>query len=263
MSFRCLSLSLLLLAGVIAVPAQTAGPLRVCADPNNMPLSDHAEEGLENRLAQLVASKLGTSVQYTWWSQRKSFIKNSLDQNKCDVLMGVPSSLDSVSVTRPYYRSSYVFVSRRNRNLDISSLLDARLAGWRVGINVVGDDYAPPAGALARQGMTQNIVPFSLFGAPVDSGTTRQIIDAVDRGDIDIAIVWGPIAGYFGKFAKSPLAIQPVSPAAFAGIPFAFDMSMAVRKGDDELKSKLNVIIQAESSSIEQILSFYGVPQVR
>lgn len=259
MCFRCLSLLLLALLSY----AQTRNTLRVCADPNNMPLSNEAGQGLENKLAQFVASKLGSSLQYTWWAQRKSFIKNSIDQNKCDVLMGVPSSLDSLSVTRPYYRSSYVFVSRRDRELQISSLSDPRLARWRIGLNVVGDDYAPPAYALASQGITRQIVPFSLFGALGEADTSRKIIDAVGRGEIDVAIVWGPIAGYFLRLSESPLVLRPVSPSVFAGIPFAFDMSMGVRKGDIALKTALDNVIGNESSAIRQILSQYGVPEVK
>jgi len=259
MCFRFLSL-LLFAAGCYG--ADAAGTLRVCADPHDLPFSNEAGQGLENKLAQLVASKLGVTVQYTWWNQRKAFIKNSLDQGKCDVLMGVPSTLDSVAVTRPYYRSSYVFVSRRDRNLQVTSLIDPRLSEWRIGINVVGDDYAPPAFALARQGITKNIVGFSLLGGEGETDSSRKIIDAVDRGDIDVAIVWGPVAGYFAKASKCPLSIEPVSPAAFLGVPFTFDMSIGVRKGDDALRATLDNIIRTDSAAIEQVLSQFGVPRV-
>src|SRR2546423_10902455 len=158
---RCLSL--FLLAALPALPASYR-ILRVCADPNNLPFSNQAGEGFENRIAELIARDLDARLEYSWWSERKSFIKNSLDEGHCDVLMGVPTALDAVSVTEPYYRSTYVFVSRKDRSLNISSLTDSRLGGWRIGIHIVGDDYAPPAHVLARQGLSGSIVGYSLFG---------------------------------------------------------------------------------------------------
>ena len=260
MSLRFLSLLVLIAAALSADPLKT---LRVCADPNNMPFSNEAGQGVENQLAQLLGAKLDASVSYTWWSQRKSFVKNSLDAHKCDVLMGVPSTLDSVSVTRPYYRSTYVFVTRSDRGLRIASLNDERLRHLRIGINVVGDDYAPPAFALASRGITEKITPFSLFGEYREPDPARKIIDAVDRGAIDVAIVWGPVAGYYAKLAHAPLSIEPVTPAAFEGIPFTFDISIGVRKGDAALQKTLDGLLEAQAADVGQILTKFGVPQVR
>jgi mxaJ protein len=236
--------------------------LRVCADPNNMPFSNQRGEGFENKLAEMIASKLDAKLEYTWWSERKSFIKNSLDQGRCEVVMGVPASLETITPTNAYYRSTYVFVSRHDRNLQITSLNDPRLENWRIGIHVVGDDYAPPAYALARRGITSNIVGFSLFGEYGDPNPPAKIIDAVTRGDIDVAIVWGPLAGYFAKGAKSSLDVVPVSPALFLAVPFTYDISIGVRKGNDALKAELDRVLETESAGVQQILSQYGVPQV-
>jgi mxaJ protein len=262
MCSRFLSLSSLLLLAVLPCVAEGASIFRVCADPNNMPFSNEAGQGFENKLAELIAAKLGAKLEYTWWSQRKSFVKNSLDEGRCDALMGVPSALDSVSVTRPYYRSTYVFVSRHDHNLHIASLTDERLSQLRIGIHVVGDDYAPPAFALSRRGITQNVVGFSLFGEYGEANPSHKIIDAVDRGEVDVAIVWGPIAGYFSKAAKSQLDIKPVSPPTFLGVPFTYDMSMGVRKGNEALKKILDDALQSESAALQEILLQYGVPQV-
>ena len=254
-------LSFLLLAALPCL-AEGTGIFRVCADPNNMPFSNEAGQGFENKLAELMAAKLNAKLEYTWWSQRKSFVRNSLDEGKCDALMGVPSALDSVSATRPYYRSTYVFVTRRERHLHIVSLTDERLARLRIGIHVVGDDYAPPAFALARRGITQNISGFSLFGEYGEMNPARKIVDAVDRGEIEVAIVWGPFAGYFSQTAKSPLDIEPVSPPIFLGVPFTYDISIGVRKGNEELKNRLNDLLQSESAAVQQILAQYDVPEV-
>jgi mxaJ protein len=258
MSFRCLSL--IFVAVLPCIAEQRV--VRVCADPNNMPFSNERGEGLENKLAETMAAKLGAKLEYTWWSERKSFIRNSLGQGRCDVVMGVPATLESITATRPYYRSTYVFVSRRDRNLNITSLDDPRLPNWRIGIHVVGDDYAPPAYALARRGITSNIVGFSLFGEYGEQNPPARLIDAVARGDLDLGIVWGPFAGYFAKGAKMSLDVVPVSPAVFLAVPFRYEISLGVRKGNDALKTELDGVLESESSAIQQILSEYGVPQV-
>ena len=252
----------LLLIGVATGLASGPAVLRVCADPNNLPFSNEQGQGFENKLAEVVAAKLGAKLEYTWWSQRKSFIKNSLDAGRCDALMGIPTALDTVAVTRPYYKSTYVFVSRRDRNLRVTSLEDPRFSQWRIGVPVVGEDYAPPAAALARRGITSNLVGFSLFGAYDEPNPARKIVDAVARGEIDIAIVWGPFAGYFAKQEPVPLDISPVSPAMFLAVPFTYDISVGVRKDNQALRAALDQVLQSESEAIEEILDRYGVPEV-
>jgi mxaJ protein len=259
MCFRCLSFVLI---GFLQCFAAEQSVLRVCADPNNMPFSNQRGEGFENKIAELIAGKLEAKLEYSWWSERKSFIRNSLDQGRCDVVMGVPSTLESVTATKPYYRSTYVFVSRHDRNLEITSLDDPRLEHWRIGIHVVGDDYAPPAYALARRGVTANVVGFSLFGDYGESNPPARLIEAVARGDIDIAIVWGPFAGYFAKRAKAALDVVPVSPPVFLAVPFTYGIALGVHKGNETLKSELDNLLDKESGAIQQILSEYGVPQL-
>lgn len=260
MFFRCLSVLL-----VAVVPAMTASErvLRVCADPNNMPFSNDQAQGFENKLAELIASKLGAKLEYIWWSQRKSFVRNSLDEGRCDLIMGIPSSLSSVAATKPYYRSSYVFVSRHDRNLQVGSLADPRFDEWRIGVPVVGEDYAPPAAALARRGITQNVIGFSLFGEYGEQNPPRKIMDAVANGDIDVAIVWGPFAGYFVKQEPVALDVVPVSPLMFLSIPFSYDISAGVRKGNDTLRAEVDHVLESESATVQQILVEYGVVQVR
>ncbi len=266
MCFRChsvcaASIAFLMLA-VASGRASNHPILRVCADPNNMPFSNEQGQGFENKLADLVAAKLGSKLEYTWWSQRKSFVRNSLDEGRCDLVMGVPTSLASLDVTKPYYRSTYVFVSRHDRNLQLTGLADPRLDQWRIGVHVVGDDYAPPAAALAHRGVVKNIVGFSLFGEYGEQNPPRKLIDAVVNGDIDLAIVWGPFAGYFAKQENTPLDIVPVSPPMFLAVPFTYDISAGVRKGNDALRAEVDNVLQNQSAAVEQILSAYGVPQV-
>lgn len=260
MCFRYLSL---IVAAACAAFAESAAALRVCADPDNLPFSNQRGEGFENRLAELMAREMDVKLEYTWWSQRKSFIKNSIGQGRCDALMGVPAELDSVAVTRPYYRSTYVFVSRGGLNPPITSLEDARFAKWRIGIHIVGDDYAPPAAALARRGLAPNIAGYSLFGKHGEPNPPARLIDAVAAGDVDVAIVWGPFAGYFARNQKVALRIAPVSPAMFLAVPFTYEISMGVRKGDGALREKLERALERNCAAVRSILDDYGIPQLK
>lgn len=237
--------------------------LRVCADPNNLPFSNQAEQGFENRVAEVLARRLGATLEYTWWSERKGFIKNSLDAYRCDVVIGVPADLESVLTTKPYYRSTYVFASRKDRDLKLSSLSDPRLANWRIGMHIVGDDYAPPAQALARRGLSANLVGYSLFGPYGEPDPPSKLVTAVARGDIDVAIIWGPFAGYFAKQESVALDITPVSPEMFMAIPFRYSIAAAVRKGEQELKAELDHALEQECRAVERLLTDYGVPQLR
>lgn len=256
MSSRCLSLLL------VAACACGQNVLRVCADPNNLPFSDRQGEGFENKIAERIAAHRNARLEYVWWTERKSFASKSLNSDACDVVMGVPAALPDVLTTQPYYRSTYVFVSRQDRHLQLSSLLDARLADLRIGMHVTGDDYAPPAFLLARRGITNNIVAFSLLGAYGEPNPARKLVDAVDQGAVDVAIVWGPLAGFFAQHSETPLEIQPVTPDSFMGVPFVYSISAAVRKGNTAMKAGLDETLAAEDAAIQQILNQYAVPQV-
>ena len=255
---RCLSVLLVLAAGACA----ETRVLRVCADPNNLPYSNQRGEGFENRLAELFARSLDAKLEYTWWSERKSSIRNALADGRCDLWMEVPAAMDGVATTRPYYRSTYVFVSRRDRGPAVVSLDDPRLDHWRIGVHVVGDDYAPPAHALARRGLAANIVGFPLFGPYGEQNPAARIIDAVAKGEIDVAIAWGPLAGYFAKRASMAMDVTPVTPARFLEIPFTFEMALGVRKGDLERKAELEKVLERECGRIQSILREFGVPLV-
>lgn len=257
-----MSLSFLSVATAFALTGSAlAAPLRVCADPNNLPFSNTQQQGFENKIAEVVAASMNTTVEYTWWPQRKSFAKKSLDAGACEVILGVTASMPDVLTTKPYYRSTYVFVTRRDRDLQIASLLDPRLHDLRIGVHVVGDDLAPPSFALAREGMTQNVIGFSLLGPAGEANPARKLVDAVAAGSIDVAIVWGPFAGYFERFEPQPLQITPVQPAAFMGVPFVYGIAAAVKTGNEQLKARLDSVLQADANEIDRILDEYGVPQ--
>jgi len=239
--------------------------LRVCADPNNLPFSNQAGEGFENRLASLLANDRQAALGYTWWPQRRGFLRNTLQASRCDVVVGMPTDSDAVATTRPYYRSSYVLVSRGDADLDISSLDDPRLRQVRIGVQMIGDDgnNSPPAHALSRRGIVSNVAGYSVFGDYARPNPLARIVDAVADHAVDVAIVWGPAAGYFARHRDRPLRVHPiVTDTAVPSMPFAFDISMAARRSDRALAAELDDFIRRRGDDITRILNDYGVPML-
>jgi len=234
--------------------------LRVCADPNNLPFSNLHEEGFENKLASLLSSALQEKLSYTWWVERDDLAKNTLDANRCDVLLGVPVGLEDVLTTQPYYSSTYVFVSRKDRHLNLQSLYDSRLAQLRIGVHVLGDGFSPPSVVLARQGIRSQVVGYSMLGAYGEPNPPARLIDAVENKKVDVAIVWGPLAGYFAQHEAAPLDVVPVSPDHVGMVPFSYAIAMGVRKDNLALRDRLNQVIVSKSKEIRGILASYGVP---
>jgi quinoprotein dehydrogenase-associated probable ABC transporter substrate-binding protein len=261
---------LVLCSAALMIAARAAGEdrqLRVCADPNNLPFSNSRLEGFENKVAQLIADEMHATVRYTWHPQRRGFIRDTLTARACDLVVGVPTGYELVLSTKPYYRSTYVFVSPTRRNLQLRSFDDPVLRGLKIGVEELGSDggNTPPAHALARRGLAGNIVGFKLWDVESVESPPGKIIDAVSSGAIDVAIVWGPFGGYFAKqHPAGSLKVVPVSPASSdpASIPFAYDMSMGVRPGETAFKTELEVILDRRRGEIERILEQYGVPLV-
>jgi mxaJ protein len=245
------------------IPASTTA-LRVCADPNNLPFSNQKGEGFENKIAEMIGKEMNLPVEYTWWAQRRGFFRNTLRAGICDVVIGVPSSFELVLTTRPYYRSIYVFISRKDHNLDIHSFNDEKLKEIKIGVQMVGDDFTntPPAHALTNRGIIKNVEGYTMYGDYAQNSPPARIIDAVIKKDVDIAIVWGPLAAYFAGKQSVPLRIEPVSPQIdLPYLPFVYDISMGVRRGEDELKNRLDEIIVRKHDEIEKILDDYKVPR--
>jgi mxaJ protein len=259
------SLALILCLLGCSSPPNASHTLRVCADPNNLPFSNQREQGFENRVAELIATEMGSTIRYTWWPQRRGFIRNTLTAGKCDLVMGMTFGAERVLTTKPYYRSTYVFVFRKDRNLTVKSLDDPALRTLRIGVQLVGDDYAntPPVHALSRRGIVGNLVGFSVFGDYSQENPPARVIDAVISRQVDLAVAWGPLAGYFAKRSPVPLEIVPVSPAVDpSGLYFAFDISLAVRSEDVAFKEQLESILERKRPDVDRILRDYGVPRV-
>jgi mxaJ protein len=243
----------------------TASTLRVCADPNNLPFSNRAQQGFENRIAQRLAHDLHRRLVYTWWAQRRGFARNTVKADHCDLWVGVAAGVQTLDTTTPYYRSSYVFVTRADRNLDINSFDDPRLRDLVIGVQMIGNDATntPPAHALARRGMTANVRGYMVYGDYAQESPQAPIVRAVADKQVDIAIIWGPLAGYFAKHSRVPLRMDPVQPKSDgAMLPMVFDIAVGVRHGDSELKSAIERALVRQRASIERILDDYNVPRV-
>lgn len=238
--------------------------LRVAADPNNLPFSNERREGFENRIAELMAKDLGARLEYMWWPQRRGFFRETVGSGRADVVIGVPAGFDRVLTTRPYYRSTYVFVSRPG-DARVSSFDDPNLPHRIIGVQLIGDDAynAPPAHALSARGMINNIRGYTVYGDYGQDSPPSAIIKAVAARDIDLAVAWGPMAGFYAARQSVPLEITPVSPEADGpSRPFTFAIAMGVRRGDAALKQELQSVLDRHQGEIDAILDEFHVPRV-
>ena len=239
----------------------TPGVLRVCADPDNMPLSNQKGEGFEQKIAELVAKEWNSKVEYAWWPVRRGFFARALNGRYCDVAIQAPSLFDMAGVTKPYFRSGYVFVTRKDSGLDIKSLADPRLKKLKIGVNLLNSDAenTPPAMALSRYGVVGNLVGYSTFYTETER--PEDIITDVAKKNTDVAIVWGPLAGYFAKKSPVPLAITPLAERdSLTDFPFRFNIAMGVRRRDVALRDSLQKVLDRKRPEILAILRQYEVP---
>jgi quinoprotein dehydrogenase-associated probable ABC transporter substrate-binding protein len=246
-----------------AAPPAAAAPLRVCADPNNLPFSNLNGEGFENKIAELVARDLRRPLAYFWSPQRRGFIRATLDAGRCDLVIGVPARSERLQSTRAYYRSSYAFVSRRDRHLRVRSFDDAQLRTLTIGIQLTGNDYnnPPAAQALASRHIIENVRGYTVYGDYSKPDPQRDLIDAVADKRIDVAVVWGPLAGYFAQREPTVIDVVAVTPERDGpALVFAFDIAMGVRREDLALRDALDAIILKRRAEIRRILTSYGVP---
>src|SRR4051812_29230673 len=237
--------------------SSSAAPLKVCADPDNLPYSNHASEGYENKIAELLARDLGRPLQYRWARSGRGFIREYLDKHECDLLIEIPKGYPQLLSTPPFFISTYVFVSRQSRNIDVTSFDDPGLRSLRIGLQTVADDYTPPGHALARRGLIGNTVGFN-----GRRQSEAAIVHAVADGTIDLAVVWGPIAGYYRQREQVQLRLNASPAFDTPALPFRFAISMGVRKDDRKLHDQVAAFLVRRKSAINAVLRRYGVPIV-
>jgi mxaJ protein len=248
-----------LVAIALAACSADARELRVCADPDNMPFSSEDGRGFENRIAELVAAHLRADLSYYWLPDRRGFLRKTLNARACDLVIGLPAQSERALTTPPYYRGTYVFVYRADKLRHLASLDDPRLARLRIGVSLVGDDLAatPPAEALARRGLTENVTGFPMFG---EGSVAQRMTTAVRDGAIDVAVLWGAQAGYYARRGTPVLTVTPI--AAKKGVTSTFDIAMGVRRDDAELGAAVAQALSELKPRIDAVLDSYGVARV-
>jgi mxaJ protein len=242
-------------AASLSTVATQSKALRVCGDPDNLPYSNEKLQGFENKIAAVIAADLGATPSYTWWPHQRGLVKNTLEAGTCDVIFGVPEGLETVLGTKPYYRSSYVIAYRKGGGHAVSSLDAPELKKLRIGV------YAntPVEESLARRGLLDHLAAYSLFFDPQgDRDRPAKLLDDLIAGTVDVAIPWGPLAGYYVKKLNAPLEMVPLPDET--GVPLSFSVGMGVKKGNRDLKNQLEASIDRRQAEIRAVLEEYGVP---
>lgn len=230
--------------------------LRVCADPNNLPFTNEKMEGFENRLADFLAAKLGKSVSYSYFPMVTGFVRKTLGEFKCDVILGYPQGDELVQNTNAYYRTTYALIYKPGIGLDgVDTLTDPRLKDKRVGI-IAG---TPPGSIMARNGLMAKAKPYPLMVDTRHESSTQSMIADLKSGEIDVAVLWGPIAGYFVKKSSEPLVLVPLLKEK-KSTHMVFRITMGVRATDQEWKRTLNTMLRDNQKQINAILLEFGVP---
>jgi mxaJ protein len=233
------ALAAMLALGAVLAAAPPRRMLRIAADPNNLPFTNRKVQGFENKIAELLARELDADLQYSWRAQRRGFFRESFKGDECDVVLGVPVGFERALTTAPYYRSTYVFVSRKDRGLKVRSFDDPALRTLKIGVQLIG-----------------------VYGDYAEENPPARIVAAVAKDEVDIAVVWGPLAAYFARVHRG-LEIVPVEPQVDAsGLPMAFDIAVGVRKGNEALRDEIDAILARKREEIARILDDFGVPRV-
>jgi quinoprotein dehydrogenase-associated probable ABC transporter substrate-binding protein len=229
---------------------------RACGDPRNMPFSNDKGEGFENKLAEMFATKLGKKLSYTYFPQATGFVRMTLGSFRCDVIIGFPQGDDQAQVTIPYYRTTYALIFKPGTGLDgVTTIDDPKLKDKRIGVVA----KTPPSTIMAMDGLLAHVKSYPLFIDTRADSSAQAMIDDLKKGDIDVGILWGPMAGYYAKQSDPPLTIVPLLKET-AGAPLMFRIGMAVRPSDQEWKRTLNRLIMENQSEINKLLISYNIP---
>jgi mxaJ protein len=240
-----------------AASLRAAPVLRVCADPDNMPFSNHKAEGFENKLAELIAARLGDELEYTWFTENTGYVPNTMGQGACDVVMGYAQGTGLIDDTNPYYHTSYVLITRED-DADlkgVETLSDPRLKRKRIGLFA----RTPPASILAMHGLISNAKPFEAYAGESQSKAAEAMIEEIASGKLDAGLLWGPVGGYYAQRAAVPLSVVPLVKER-AGPNTIYGITMGVRPDDPQWKHQINKVLADNQHDINVILQGYNVP---
>ena len=264
-----LTYTMALLLAALSAPAG-AKAFKVCADPNNPPLSDQNGGGLENKIAGMFAAELGQKLEYTWFPQRLGFIRNTLkaqlpdsEEYKCDVVMGVPAGYELTATTQPYYRSTYALVYRKGKGLDEVKApedIDKLPADQKAKLRIAMFDGAPGTTWILNHGLVGQGIPYQTMTGDASTNTAQVLERDFKEDKIDMVITWGPIAGYLATKAPADLVVIPLK--SEKGLKFDFAMAMGVRVPDKARKQQLDELIQKNADKIQALVQEYKIPLV-
>jgi quinoprotein dehydrogenase-associated probable ABC transporter substrate-binding protein len=248
----------LLVAGASGFNGEaSAGMMRVCADPDNMPFSNDKGEGFENKLAELIAAKLDDTVDYTWFSESSGYVPNAVGTDACDLIMGYAQGTGLIDDSNPYYHTSYVLIYRQNDPdlAGVDRLSDPRLKGKRIGLFA----RTPPASILALYGLVANAKPFEVNAGESASKAAEAMLEEIASGKLDAGLLWGPVGGYYAQRSSVPLALVPLVKEN-AGPSTIYGITLGLRPNDPQWKHQINKVIAENEREIDEILQGYNVP---
>jgi quinoprotein dehydrogenase-associated probable ABC transporter substrate-binding protein len=237
--------------------ANAAPVLRVCAEPDNMPFSNDKGEGFENKLAELIAERLGEDLEYTWFTENTGYLPNTIGTGACDLVMGYAQGTDLIEDTNPYYHTSYVLITREDDEdlKGVESLSDPRLKQKRIGIFA----RTPPASILAMHGLTSHAKPFENTTGESQAQAAKAMIEEIAAGELDAGLLWGPVGGYYAQRAEVPLRVTPLVKES-AGPTTFYGITMGVRPNEPQFKHEINKVLADNQQDINVILQGYNVP---
>jgi quinoprotein dehydrogenase-associated probable ABC transporter substrate-binding protein len=248
----------LIFASALANAApEGGGVLRVCADPDNMPFSNEKGEGFENKLAELMAQKLDSKIEYSWFPEATGYVPNTTGREACDLVMGYAQGTGLIEDTNPYYYTSYVLLYRDDDAslAGVTGISDPRLKGKSIGYFA----RTLPASILAMHGLVTTAKPFDLRAYENASAAAVAMVEEIAAGKLDAGVLWGPVGGYYAQRAGMPLKLVPLVKET-AGPRTIYGITMGVRPNDPQWKHKINKVIAENQDAIIVILQSYNVP---
>jgi quinoprotein dehydrogenase-associated probable ABC transporter substrate-binding protein len=237
--------------------------LRICADADNLPFSNQQQQGFENRLASMLAKDMQARVEYAWVAKRRGGTLRLLRERKCDVVLGAPVEMEGFATTQPYYRSAYAMVTTREKASAFTGLDAPALATSHIGLEAIGNDNSntPVAHALARRQLSANIIGYTAFDTSESQTVPARMLEAIENGEIDVAFLWGPFAGWYAKPFGDHLAINIIANDSQAkDLRFAFSIAAATRPKDIALRDEIDACLAKHTADVSQLLREYGIP---
>ena len=234
--------------------------LRICADPNNLPYSNQKKEGYENKIAELFAKKLGDiPVFYTWYPMTSGFVRRTLNAKTCDLIITFPAIHEFVQNSNPFYNSSYVLMTLEENNINIKKLSDPIIKEKNYKIGII--HATPPSSHVAKNSLFDQVEFYLQAADPRKQKPWKEMTNDLVSGKLDIAILWGPLAGYEAKLSEKPIKMVPLTNEEKVGRgKLVYRFTMGIRRNEPEWEKPINNLIKENQEDINKILREYNIP---